>query len=146
MKAAVVYTPGAAGNLTLIERPVPTPTDGQVLVKVKALGLNRSELMTRKGLSPDVIFPRILGIECVGEVTFDPSGEYPEGQQVMALMGGMGRAFDGSYCEFTVLPKSILHPIHSMLPGRHLALFRRCFKQCMARCSWHCHYKKETRC
>lgn len=116
MKAAVLYHPGKAENLTLMEKPIPEPTEGQVLVKVKAFGLNRSELMTRKGLSPHVKFPRILGIECVGEIEEDPSGQYSKGQQVMALMGGMGRDFDGSYAEFTVVPKSMLHPFQSTLP------------------------------
>src|SRR3954452_9072690 len=120
MKAAVIYNPGNAEDLTLIEKPVPIPGEGQVLVKVKAFGLNRSELMTRKGYSPNVKFPRVLGIECVGEVELDPSGEYQKGQQVIALMGGMGRDFDGSYAEFTVLPKTIIHPIHSTLPWETL--------------------------
>ncbi|QDK80524.1 zinc-binding dehydrogenase [Spirosoma sp. KCTC 42546] len=116
MKASVIYRPGSPEEFRLEERPVPTPQDGQVLVNVKAVGLNRSELMTRKGYSPGVRFPRILGIECVGEVEFDPSGQYAKGQQVMALMGGMGRDFDGSYAEYTVLPKHLLHPFQSKLP------------------------------
>ncbi|GAB2769568.1 zinc-binding alcohol dehydrogenase family protein [Rhabdobacter roseus] len=72
--------------------------------------------MTRKGLSPNVQFPRILGIECVGEVEVDPSGEYQKGQQVLALMGGMGRDFDGSYAKYILLPKNLLHPFQSLLP------------------------------
>lgn len=116
MKAAVLFSSGEAENLTLVEKPIPTPSAGQVLLKVKAFGLNRSELMTRKGLSPSVKLPRILGIECVGEVAYDPSGEYKAGQQMAALMGGMGRDFDGSYAEYAVLPKRILHPFYSTLP------------------------------
>ena len=116
MKAVVLYQPGDAGNFTLDERPLPEPTEGQVLIKIKAFGLNRSELMTRKGLSPHVKFPRVLGIECVGEVELDPSEEYHKGQQVMAFMGEMGRDFDGSYAEFTVVPKSIIYPFRSTLP------------------------------
>lgn len=116
MQAAVIYRPGSAGEIRLQERPIPTPTEGQVLVRVKAFGLNRSELMTRKGLSPNVQFPRILGIECVGEVETDPSGQYAKGQPVMALMGGMGRDYDGSYAEYTVLPKGLLHAVDSHLP------------------------------
>ena len=54
MKAAVIKTAGGPENIIIEERPVPTPTEGRVLVKVKAFGLNRSELMTRKGLSPGV--------------------------------------------------------------------------------------------
>jgi NADPH:quinone reductase-like Zn-dependent oxidoreductase len=116
MKAAIIHHPGEAENLKLVNVPVPVPKEGQVLVKVKAFGLNRSELMTRKGLSPSVSFPRILGIECVGEVELDPSGEYKKGRQVMAFMGEMGRDYDGSYAEFAVLPKSIIYPFSSTLP------------------------------
>lgn len=115
MKAALLYQPGNASNLTLEDRPVPKTGEGKVLVRVKAFGLNRSELMTRKGLSPNVKFPRILGIECVGVVEHDPSGELTPGQQVMGLMGGMGRDFDGSYAEFVSLPKAIIRPFKSVL-------------------------------
>lgn len=116
MKAAVIYRPGSPDELRLEELPLPTPAQGHVLVRVRAFGLNRSELMTRKGLSPNVRFPRVLGIECVGEVEADPSGQYAKGQPVMALMGGMGRNFDGSYAEYTVLPGRLLHPFRSTLP------------------------------
>jgi NADPH:quinone reductase len=128
MKAAVLYRPGSPDEFILEERPIPTPGDGQVLVRVKAFGLNRSELMTRKGLSPDVRFPRVLGIECVGEVVHDPSGQYVQGQQIMALMGGMGRDFDGSYAEYTVLPKSLLHPFRSTLPWEVLGAIPEMFQ------------------
>lgn len=115
MNAAVIDQPGSASQLILKDIPVPVPQEGQVLMKIKAFGLNRSELMTRKGFSPNVKFPRILGIECVGKVEFDPSGELQQGQQVLALMGGMGRDFDGSYAEFVVLPKHLLRPFKSNL-------------------------------
>ena len=128
MKAAVLHSPGAADQFRLEERPVPTPTAGQVLLRVRAFGLNRSELMTRKGLSPGVQFPRILGIECVGEVVQDPSGEYQPGQQVAALMGGMGRDFDGSYAEYTVVPKTILYPFRSQLPWAQLGAIPEMFQ------------------
>ncbi|MGI4734183.1 MAG: zinc-binding alcohol dehydrogenase family protein [Janthinobacterium lividum] len=128
MKAAVLYSPGAADQFRLEERPVPTPVAGQVLLRVRAFGLNRSELMTRKGLSPGVQFPRILGIECVGEVVQDPSGEYQPGQQVAALMGGLGRDFDGSYAEYTVVPKTILYPFRSQLPWAQLGAIPEMFQ------------------
>lgn len=120
MKAAVIDQPGSPAEFRLEERPIPVPAEGQVLVRVKAFGLNRSELMTRKGLSPDVRFPRVLGIECVGEVENDPSGQYPKGQPVAALMGGMGRDFDGSYAQYALLPKGLLHPFQSTLPWKML--------------------------
>lgn len=110
MKAAVLYSPGGSENFKIETRPIPEPANSQVLVKVKAFGLNRSEIMTRKGYSPNVTFPGILGIECVGEVVNDLSGEFQQGQKVAAVMGEMGRTYDGSYAEFTVLPKEIITP------------------------------------
>jgi NADPH:quinone reductase-like Zn-dependent oxidoreductase len=74
MKAAVIYEPGGPEVLTLESRPIPTPGDGEVLIRVKAFGLNRSEIFTRQGLSPGVKFPRILGIEAVGLVEEAPGG------------------------------------------------------------------------
>ncbi|GGH24837.1 NADPH:quinone reductase [Dyadobacter endophyticus] len=115
MKAAIIYTAGGPEQLTLEERSVPKAEIDQVLVKVKAFGLNRSELMTRKGYSPGVAFPRILGIECVGEIVSDHSGKWQPGQQVAACMGGMGRDYDGSYAEYAVLPSSIIYPFTSKL-------------------------------
>jgi len=128
MKAAVILTPGSPGNFIIQERAVPVPKEGQVLIRVKAFGLNRSELMTRKGLSPDVIFPRVLGIECVGEVVTDYSGELKKGQQVAAFMGGMGRDFDGSYAEYAVLPRAIINPFESHLPWEQLGAIPEMFQ------------------
>ncbi|KAA6438790.1 zinc-binding dehydrogenase [Dyadobacter flavalbus] len=115
MKAAVIYTAGGPEQLIVEDRAMPQADPDQVLVKVKAFGLNRSELMTRKGYSPGVVFPRILGIECVGEIVIDPSGKWHPGQQVAACMGGMGRDYDGSYAEYAVLPNSIIYPFTSKL-------------------------------
>jgi NADPH2:quinone reductase len=116
MKAVVIYKAGGAENLIVEDRLIPDDiAKDEVLIKIKAFGLNRSELMTRKGYSPNVLFPRILGIECVGEVVEDPSGEYLKGQKIAAFMGGMGRDFDGSYAEYAKLPKSIIFPFESVL-------------------------------
>lgn len=115
MKAVVLRKPGDAENFLVEERPLPIPGNGEILVKVKAFGLNRSELMTRKGLSPNVVFPRVLGIECVGEVEYDPSGAFTKGQKVATFMGGMGRDFDGSYAEYAVLPIQLLTLFESSL-------------------------------
>jgi len=128
MKAAVLYRPGQATDFILEDRPIPVPSKDEVLIQVKAFGLNRSELMTRKGLSPHVKFPRVLGIECVGEIVEDPSGEYLPGHQVAACMGGMGRDFDGSYQEFSVLPKSIIIPFQSRLPWEILGALPEMFQ------------------
>jgi len=116
MKAAVMYAPGGPEVLKLEERPIPDPQPGQVLIRIKAFGLNRSELFTRQGLSPDVHFPRILGIEGVGIVEEAPGGEFQKGQAVATVMGGMGRQFDGSYAEYTCVPTRQVQAIRSELP------------------------------
>lgn len=128
MKAAVIYAPGGPVQLQVEDRPMPVATDGTVLVRVRAFGLNRSELMTRKGYSPGVKFPRILGIECVGEVVTDPSGKLQPGQQVAAFMGGMGRDFDGGYAEYAALPAGILYPFNSHLPWEVLGALPEMFQ------------------
>ena len=104
MRAVVLDTPGAPDALRVREIPVPAPQAGEVLIKVEAFGLNRSELHTRLGLADGVTFPRVLGIEATGTVAACPAGEYTVGQQVAALMGGMGRTFDGGYAEYTCVP------------------------------------------
>ncbi|KAJ7183214.1 chaperonin 10-like protein [Mycena filopes] len=93
--------------------PLPQPKPGHVLIRVKAFGLNRSELYTRQGQSPGLVFPRVLGIECVGVVKdAGGSGKWKEGDVVAAIMGGMGRQFDGGYAEYTLVPhKSVSPPI-----------------------------------
>ncbi|KZT68392.1 GroES-like protein [Daedalea quercina L-15889] len=98
--------------------PDPSPKEGYVLIRVKAYGLNRSELFTRQGHSPGIQFPRVLGIECVGIVKDAGGGsKWKEGDVVAACMGGMGRQFDGGYAEYTLVPhSSVTAPIQ--LPER----------------------------
>lgn len=120
MKAAVLHAPGGPEALRLEDRPVPVPQRGEVLIRVKAFGLNRSELFTRQGHSPGVVFPRILGIEAVGTVAAAPGGEFVPGQAVATVMGGMGRAFDGGYAEYTCVPAGQVRALRSDLPWKTL--------------------------
>ena len=104
MKAAVIREAGGPEVLKIESRPIPTPQSGEVLIRVKAFGLNRSELFTRQGHSPSVKFPRVLGIEAVGLVEEAPGNEFRKGDIVATAMGGMGRQFDGGYAEYTCVP------------------------------------------
>lgn len=115
MRAVVLGAPGPPDALLIRELPIPDPRPGWVLIRVKAFGLNRSELHTRLGFAEGVTFPRVLGIEATGVVASAPGGEYPVGQQVAALMGGMGRTFDGGYAEYTCVPASQVIAFHSQL-------------------------------
>src|SRR6516164_2331457 len=115
MKAAVIHEPGGPEVIKLESRPVPTPEAGEVLIRVKAFGLNRSELFTRQGLSPGVAFPPVRGIEAVGLVVEAPGGEFTKGEIVATDMGGMGRNFDGGYAEYTCVPGSQVQVIKTSL-------------------------------
>ena len=120
MKAAVIYEAGGPEVLKIESRPIPTAQPGEVLIRVKAFGLNRSELFTRQGLSPGVVFPRVPGIEAVGLVEEAPGGEFSKGDVVATAMGGMGRDFDGGYAEYTCLPASQVQVIKTSLPWETL--------------------------
>lgn len=115
MRAVVLDAPGPPDALQIRDVPVPDPGIGQVLIEVKAFGLNRSELHTRLGLAEGVVFPRVLGIEATGIVVDCPGGELAIGTQVAALMGGMGRTFDGGYAEYTCVPVRQTVPFSSEL-------------------------------
>jgi len=118
MRAVVLSGPGPVENLEVRDLPVPQPGPGWVRIAVRAFGLNRSELHTRLGLAEGVTFPRVPGIECVGTVDTagDAVSDLRPGQQVAAMMGGMGRTFDGGYAEYTVVPRSQVVPFRSDLP------------------------------
>ncbi|MDX6630513.1 MAG: hypothetical protein QOH00_2759 [Gaiellales bacterium] len=118
MRAAVAERPEGADGLVVRDVPRPEPRPGWALVRVEAFGLNRSEYMTLRGWSgADVTFPRILGIECVGRVEAVSEGSAVEpGTTVAAVMGGMGRAFDGGYAEYALLPERQLIALRTSLP------------------------------
>jgi NADPH:quinone reductase-like Zn-dependent oxidoreductase len=116
MKAVVIHEPGGPEVLKVETLPVPEPIPGQVLIEVKAFGVNRSELFTRQGHSPDVRFPRVLGIEAVGVVEAAPGGEFRKGDVVATCMGGMGRQFNGGYAEYTCIPAGQVQSVSAILP------------------------------
>ena len=96
---------------------VPKVKSGWVLVKVKAFGLNHSEQILREfEIENDYINkPIIPGIECVGEIADPSDSGLTVGQKVVALMGGMGRSFNGSYAEYALLPVHHVFPVESKL-------------------------------
>ncbi|WP_125982645.1 alcohol dehydrogenase catalytic domain-containing protein [Loigolactobacillus iwatensis] len=122
MKAIVLTKPGDASVFDYKEVATPEVKPGWSLIKIKGFGINRSEIFTRNGWSPSVKLPRILGIEGVGEIAATSDARrLPKGQKVVTLMGGMGRAFDGSYAEYALIPNANIYPVTTDLSWADLA-------------------------
>jgi NADPH:quinone reductase len=119
MKAIIIAQYGGPEVLEIQERPEPSLDAGQILIDVKAFGLNQAELYFRKGAWGDVA--EITGIECVGIVKNDPTDRFAAGQKVMAIVGGMGRSINGSYAELVAVPSSNVAAITSDLSWEALA-------------------------
>jgi NADPH:quinone reductase-like Zn-dependent oxidoreductase len=120
MKAPVIHEAGGPEVLKIASLPIPTPKSGEVLIQVKAFGLNRSELFTRQGHSPSVKFPRVLGIEAVGLVEAAPGSEFRKGDIVATAMGRVGRQFDGGYAEYTCVPATQVQVVKTELTWERL--------------------------
>ena len=122
MKAVLLDKITEGKDIVLSECPVPEVKPGWVLIKVKAFGLNHSEQILRRSEinAAYIQKPVIPGIECVGEVADPSDTDLKPGQKVIALMGGMGRSFNGSYAEYALLPRRIVFPVNSDLPWEAL--------------------------
>jgi NADPH:quinone reductase-like Zn-dependent oxidoreductase len=119
MRAIVIKQYGGPDVLEIQERPVPEAKPGHILIEVKAFGLNHAEIYFRKGAWGDV--SEISGIECVGLVKADPDGHFAQGKRVVALVGGLGRSFSGSYAEYTLVPATNVASVETNLSWEDLA-------------------------
>lgn len=109
MKAILISQFGPPSVLTITDIPTPTPSPGEVLIKVATFGINHAEMHMRKGEWAE--WTPISGIECVGTVVSCFSGEFEPGTRVASLMGGLGRTINGSYAEYTVAKASNVVPL-----------------------------------
>lgn len=107
MKAITVKQPGGADQLQITEHPIPEPKDGEILIKVKAAAVNRTDIINReKNLYLDT---PILGVEVAGTVEKVGAGaEVEVGTPVMGLVNG------GGYAEYVVMQadRAMLIPEH----------------------------------
>ncbi|HEY1606008.1 MAG TPA: zinc-binding dehydrogenase [Allosphingosinicella sp.] len=109
MRALTFHEHGGPEVFRVERLPDPEPSEGEVVIAVKAFGINRAETYMRAGSWPQAM--KVSGIECVGEVLADPTRELDVGTPVAALMGGMGRVIDGSYAERTRVRRANVVPI-----------------------------------
>jgi NADPH:quinone reductase-like Zn-dependent oxidoreductase len=123
MKALLLNKSTKVEDLFLSDIEMPTVKDDFVLVKVMAFGLNHSEALFRQFEIDNEIFkkPVVPGIECVGIVEDASNTDLKKGDKVIALMGGMGRSFNGSYEEYVLLPKKNVFKVTTKLDWIHLA-------------------------
>jgi putative PIG3 family NAD(P)H quinone oxidoreductase len=108
MLVVVVATPGGPEALQVVERPVPKPACGEVLIKVAAAGVNGADLSQRRGTYPlPPGTPDILGLECAGTIVAVGEGvtDWAIGAQVCALLIG------GGYAEYCAVPAVQCLPI-----------------------------------
>ena len=118
MTAIEITEPGGPEVLRPGTRPVPSPGPGEVLVKVAAAGVNRPDVMQRKGMYPPPPgAPDIPGLEIAGEVvaTGDNVADPKVGDMVCALVAG------GGYAEYCAAPAALCLPYPEGMDAIHAA-------------------------
>lgn len=123
MKAVVLTGTCKPEEMKISNVKIPEVKPGWVLIKVKAFGLNHSELILRRYEADEryIKLPIIPGIECVGEIADASDSKFKLGEKVVALMGGMGRSFNGSYAEYALLPTSHVFVANTKLDWTEMA-------------------------
>lgn len=107
MIAIEISEPGGPDVLRVVERPIPRPKAGEVLLKVEAAGINRPDIMQRLGqYPPPPGASDIPGLEVAGVVEqADDSNRWQVGDRVCALVAG------GGYAEYCAVPAVQCLPI-----------------------------------
>jgi NADPH:quinone reductase len=119
MKAIVFEEHGGPEVLQVKELDDPRPGADEVLIRVKAFGLNHADTYMRSGVWSFGI--PVLGIEAVGTVEEDASGSLAPGTPVVALVGGMARTRPGSYAELVAVPASNVAAVETSMGWPELA-------------------------
>ncbi|MEY8292356.1 NAD(P)H-quinone oxidoreductase [Carnobacteriaceae bacterium 52-44] len=99
MKAWTMKQPGGIDQLVIEERPIPTPSDDEVLIKVESTAINRTDIITRENTTLEAPYP-ILGVEVSGIVEKE-APNYPELKEGTRVAGLVNR---GGYAEYVTMP------------------------------------------
>jgi len=121
MKAIIAKQPGGPEVLELVDIDQPVAQEGEVKIRVKAFGLNKAESYYRSGNYGTFVPNQALGIEAVGEIIDDPSGEFRIGQKVATVMGGMMFSRHGGYAEYITVKVNNVVAIDSEISNEQLA-------------------------
>ena len=124
MTAVEIREPGPPQVLRAVERPVPEPGAGEVLIRVAAAGVNRPDVLQRKGLYPPPAgVTDIPGLEVAGEVVhLGPDVHEPQqGARVCALVAG------GGYAQYVAAPAVQCLPVPARLSLEEAAVLPETF-------------------
>ena len=99
MKVWTVKEPGGIEQLELIERPIPIPADDEILIKVEATAINRTDIITRERKDLQAPYP-VLGVEVSG-IVVQESAKYPNLHKGTRIAGLVNQ---GSYAEYATMP------------------------------------------
>ncbi len=124
MRAVVVVDPGPESRLELDNLPDPEPTAGELLIRTRSAGVNRADLLQRRGLYPPPPGgSTVLGLECAGDVVSAGSSELEHwvGRRVMALLPG------GGYAEWVTVDAGSVLGVPATLSDREAAGFPEAF-------------------
>lgn len=115
MKAVMLNNTCASEELKVIEIDMPKIKKDWVLIKILGFGINRSEVILRQYEAAEeyIKLPIVPGIECIGKVVNPSNSDFKINEKVIALMGGMGRKFNGSYAEYALIPQKNLFKIRN---------------------------------
>ncbi len=108
MRAVIAESGGGPEVLQVVTRPVPQPGPGEILVRVRAAGINRPDVLQRQGAYPPPPgAPDVLGLEIAGEVAALGAGasRFAPGERVMGLVAG------GGYAEYAVVHETNALPV-----------------------------------
>jgi NADPH2:quinone reductase len=118
MRAVEIKKPGGPEVLCVVERPVPQPVHGQVVIEVAYAGVNRPDALQRAGLyNPPSCASDLPGLEAAGRIVAVGSGveKLCEGDEVCALLPG------GGYAEYVATPAAHCLPVPKSLGLREAA-------------------------
>lgn len=112
INAIIAREPGGPDVLQSVQRPLPVPQPGELLIRVAAAGVNRPDLMQRGGMPTPPGTPDVLGLEAAGTVVAvgDGINDFKPGDRVMALLSG------GGYAQYCVAPAAHCLAVPAELP------------------------------
>jgi len=144
-KMKAVQVPKAGADFEIVEREIPQPGPGEVRIRVQACGVCHSDVITKEGVFPGIIYPRVPGHEVAGVIDETGAGitQWKKGQRVgVGWHGGQdgtclpcrrgdfgnclhlkisGLSFDGGYAEYMVAPVEALAQMPESLDAAEAA-------------------------